>query len=676
MSRKLALLVSLLGALGCSSAPAQLLVSIDTDLVTDREPPVAGDAVLRSVRVTVCDGDCDRSEVPRVVRQWAVSRSGASGRVTLPFSFGVAPANPSMLGSVDIRVDALRRADDSVAPEDILFSARRQMTFERGTLRVPIFLAGACVGQVCPAGTTCDRGGECVPLGGPVDAGVSDAGADLDAALPDVGSDAGVDAGPACALIAERGVNAGAVTAVTIAADGSELSGGLGTSAFSWDGQASSVPAYFVSSAGARNWTTFITYDPARRGPWGNITQIVQHGDVIYVTGVAAEAWSIRGNGITLNMAESVVGRDTSMVSSQHHGVVMLALNAANGEPLWAHVMKRLGATEFVGGLAASDAGVWVVTRGFGGTLGAFELDRAPLSASVLRRGTASGLSYLAHFNPAGTLLSLQRFDGGVSDIDVAAVDDDVIVSLEGIFASMPLAGLSAAPPVGHEMVMARIDGSGVSRWTSSVDCIDGGWRLGSGSGSSALAIGGDEAFVGFAATTPSTTPATASCRALSIHADGMMNTVMRTPSSAWLGMLSFDVSTGAWADSFWSAAVNGSPLAVVAGMDADEMGVVATGFFGVGGANFGLGMTHAGQDRGTGSDGFVLALAHDLTPQFSMLLGSASAGSGLDDYGESVALSVGGIHVAVGMSDSQTFCDGARTVSGGGRLLRFGRPR
>lgn len=657
----LVLLSTSLPLVGCAEQPTQLLVTIESDLPTDQEPPILGDGVLRAVRVEVCEESCTDPRAPRDERRWTIGRRADQAQHALPISFGVAPRDPARPGAVEIIAYALR---SSGTTEDVLFSTARTIAFTAGRrVPVPLFLAAGCRSRSCPTGTTCGPDGECIASGG--DAGVAPDDASASDARVDV--DAGTGCGPSApgglgtpTLEGERGVTSGAVTAVSFAPDQSTLTGGLGTSAFDWDGAHTAVPAYFVSrrgTAGTPSWTTFITYDPDRRSPWASVAQIVEQDGVVYVAAQNAEAWTVG----TLTIPEHVPG---SATSSLRVGTLVLALDATTGEPIWAHRFKTTGVTEFVGGLANDETGVWLASRGFGGTFGSFQVDG---TTRTVDRGDGSGRLHLVHLSPSGDVLDVHGF-GGAADFDVASVGaGEVLVSF---FAATTVTGLSPAPPAGA-IIVARLDASGSASWSSSIDCSAGSWELMTAGRAGRLSVSGSRVFAGFAAITPRST---SSCTELTVTpSTSAAQHIARTGAAASVGLVALDLCAGGWSGAVWSASVNGSPLAAFTSLASDARGVVATGYFGAGGANLGLGFL-PGLEVGRGTDGFFVVLDRDLMPSSGLLLGGTNVGPfAPDDGGEGVALGRDAIELATAMSGDQTV--GGITVHQGGRVLRHTLP-
>ena len=705
--RRMGWVVGALGLVlaGCANETGQLLVRVDSNLLTDQEPAVPGDVVLRAVNVLVCEGSCDEPLAPRVRRHWSVTRASRDGAVSLPFSFGIAPREPDLLGTLDIRVSAMRSVDPDAPEADMLFSTRRLVSFIRGrSVPVPIFLAAGCLVATCPEGTTCDDSGQCVgaPDAGMLDAGTDEADtgldvgfrldADLDAGVDasfdvgvDVGSDAGNDVGPgvdawSCmhdplgafstpiTITAQRGVDPGSVSAIALATDGGELVAGRGASptGFTWEGVTATAPSYFVSrstEAGVPMWTTLIGYDPTRRHSIGGIARVAHQGDIVYVVGTAAEEWVVVGAGVTRTILEPVSGGTAT--DSAQVGVMVLALDATTGAPLWARTLKTRGVTEFVGGIAVDESGIWVATRGFGGTVGEFNVDRLVRN---LDRGVLDGRAHLAHLAPDGLVLSVHGFGGPTTyfrDVDVAAVEGDVIVSFNGD--SLALDGISPMPAMGP-MIVARLRPTGASLWSTTLTCGAGTWRVQSGR----LAVHQGRTYVGATALPESTQCSTIRVRARDI---------VRTPGrpSAWLGVLPLDTCTGESLDgALWSSSINGFgaalPNVAINGLDADARGVVVTGYVGRGGGNLGLGLL-GGREvaAGSGTDGFLVVLGPTMSPRYTTFLGGTAAASNVDDGGENIALARDGIHLAVAMTGEQIF--GGFTIPAGGRILHFALP-
>ena len=126
---------------GCASAPTQLIVRVDSDLVVPTE--------LASVRVTTMfEGAVVRQlELP-------VSREASGTAHTLPFSFGVVPRGGDTSRDVRLVVEAL----DSLGVP--LVERTAVVGFLPGrTLLLPVFLARSCIAVRCANGFTCTRDG-------------------------------------------------------------------------------------------------------------------------------------------------------------------------------------------------------------------------------------------------------------------------------------------------------------------------------------------------------------------------------------------------------------------------------------------------------------------------------------------------------------------------------------
>lgn len=658
--RALLLLAPMFATAACTQT-SQLRVQIDSDLMADVEPPVAGDAVLRAVRVTVCDGSCDDASARRDERHWAISRRATAGRIALPFSFGLAPPEHDASRRVELRVAALRSAHDGAGASDVLFETRRLLGFQPGrTVDVPIFLAAGCVGLACPAGTTCGADGECVGIEEPLDGGVPmDAG--FVCTTPPGGDAGGFPGSPE--LRSDRGLApGGSVTALAIGEEpGTVLVGGFSTTAFTWEGTSSPAGAYFVSrmrNAGGAAWTTLISYGGERLF-LSHVNRLVERDGRVYGVGLIGEQW-------TLGSLVAEQPNTGSASDSRRVGVAVFALDGSDGAPLWIHTLKHPDVTDWASGIAVDETGLWVAWHAFGGAVGAtIEMDRAGLSASVDRRGVlGEGRAHLAHFTPEGVLDSIHGVQGRfIHDADVVALGDgDVVFAVVG--ALEDLEGIAPAPPGGlaePDIAIARLAPSGEARWASRVSCASGEWdpwtgRLSASAGRVWLAW---------------STEASSPCAEVRVtERSGASISAMRAPSSAMLGAVALTACEGAGIDgTFWSASVNANPFAAVTGLSSDARGAVFGGYFGVGGANLGGGMLSA-RDVGTGTDSFVVAIGQDGEHEFSALLGGTGAGTTVDDGVESLVVDGDALHVALAQSAMQPFRGG--TIAPGGRLLRF----
>jgi hypothetical protein len=693
-------------ACGCSSTPSQLLVRLDSDLATDREPPVEGDLVLRAVRVLVCEESCDRAAAPRDERLWAVTRVDTAGRVRLPASFGVAPREGAASGTVEIVVEALRRSEPG-ASEALLFSTRRWARVESGRRTdVSIFLSAGCLSADCGPGETCDDAGECVPhevpdAGVPADAGL-DAATVLDAqsfdapeldapsapdaplapdaptldapaldapALDAPALDAGADASVICApapgpgpsvpsASSEMGLSSGGISAATRTRDGSLLVAGSSRSAFVWAGASSPGPAFFVSRlgvAGTPSWTTFFSFDPARSSSYSSITRVLEEGDRVYIAGQAPEAWTSG----TLVIPEVVTGSPTD---SRRFTPRLVGLDASTGAPLWAHTFKRLGTTEFATSLAADADGVWMTTRGFG-SAGTFLLDGR---ADTVDRGTDVAYAHLVQVSPGGAVRFVHGIGGAsVADARVATLDGDAIVLVSGGFdATTPIAGLDA---LDGEIVLARLDASGAVVWRAAIDCTVGDWSV----GSSAMAVAHGRVWLGWGASTPSSAE---TCTALTVRGEGASPVIARaSPARGWLGALSLDACDGArTSDPIWLGTVSSSAFFGLSNLSASARGIAVGGFLSRGGADLGGG-TVAGRETGSGTDGFVALLGYDARPVFTWITGASESRTYPDDFVDDLILGTDRLEVVGTWSGAQTL--GSLDIAAGGRLVELELP-
>lgn len=214
-------LVAVIGA-ACTVGPTQLVVVVSTDVPSG----------YTCVRAEVNEIDGPNGPTDRAFQ--------TPGEVSLPFSFGIAPADPRSTARVEIAVE-LRddRCEARVVGEarPLVRRVVRTRYLPEQSLRVPVFLGARCVTQVCADGLTCDpASGSCVPItetdpatltraipGRELEEPATDAGLDaitidaagLDAAGPDASAiDAGArdtgtprdtalpDAGPTCATVA------------------------------------------------------------------------------------------------------------------------------------------------------------------------------------------------------------------------------------------------------------------------------------------------------------------------------------------------------------------------------------------------------------------------------------------------------------------------------------------
>lgn len=177
---RIALIFAVVLSVGCTGAPTELRLEVDSDL------PVPGE--LARVRVTV-----DARTLGGRIQQREISLASAN---ELPLRFPIVHAG-GPLGPLAIRVTGLSDTE-IVAGQDM------SLSFIAGrSVLVPVELSSACRDVRCPMGHVC-ADGICVPTT------VDDAGAGvMDAAMPDAGPgtampDAGpVDAGGACPAVRE-----------------------------------------------------------------------------------------------------------------------------------------------------------------------------------------------------------------------------------------------------------------------------------------------------------------------------------------------------------------------------------------------------------------------------------------------------------------------------------------
>lgn len=128
---------------GCADdIRGQLVVVVASDMRVPSELDEVGVRVIGPLESRALD------------REYPLDGSGA---VSLPISFGVAPAGGDPDRIVTIEVDARRGGT-------VLFTVRHRTRFVDGEVRqLVIFLSGACVGAApCPDDTTCEVG-QCLP---------------------------------------------------------------------------------------------------------------------------------------------------------------------------------------------------------------------------------------------------------------------------------------------------------------------------------------------------------------------------------------------------------------------------------------------------------------------------------------------------------------------------------
>ncbi|MBN8614361.1 MAG: hypothetical protein J0L92_27420 [Deltaproteobacteria bacterium] len=711
--RLLVILCLVLGASACASTPTQLVVHVGSDLPTDVEPPVAGDRVLRAVRVEVCEPSCDRADAPRVERRWTVGRreDAAQGRVLLPFSFGVAPHDPASPARVEIRVEALRRVSDSVGPDDVLFATRRITAFSPGRkIDVSIFLSAGCLGTACPEGTACDDEGQCVPIEG-LDAGPASLDASLDAGLdasPTIAEDAGIDASiatdahvldaievgsdapvrdagrdanadapcvlppsemPPTTLTAEatQGINGGWVRAVAEGAPGVRLaSGQYNGSFFTWDGASSPGPTHFVSRVdGDARWTVFPRLGGAVDGI-ERIDQLAEHDGVVYAAGYRTNAWSFAADGVPLSLS-APLETDLSLRSA----ITVIALDAGTGRPLWARTIETDGGGDYLGGMVVDDAGIllaWRTAASSTSTIAALRVDGV---VRAIDRGPADGRIRVARLDHAGTVQWIHAIGGAVfTSVDLAPTEDGAIL---GLFVSRLMdgstgfVGLEPPPPFGH-VVLIRLDSDGAPLWSTAVRCADEG-ALSARSGAITEANG--RVYAAFLATTPSLT---SECGSLAIGPGAASDPVLAREESGPVWFSTFGLATcdGELAvDQLFSASVMDVPSSAIGDISADARSVAVTGHAGYGGFVMGT-SSFAGIDRGPGTDGFLAILTPDLDRRFFLVLGTPESTRAIgDDYGAALARIDDTLHL--GMAAGGMIVLDGTTIPGGANLVRFG---
>lgn len=651
----LAVLASL-GAFGCSPETSQLLVVIDTNLATDVEPPVEGDAVLRSVHVEVCDESCEGTASPRTERSWAVTRGAEPARVGLPFSFGVAPFEDDATRRVEIRVEARRRVEEG-GGEAPLFEVRRRLMFQAGrTVEVPIFLSAACLGVSCPDGYTCNAVGECEPEDvTPID----DAGVVNDAGATDAGP--GVDGGcevspPAESLplmevdqAASLGTSATTSSSVTALADGPD--GSLFVAVR--DGAALSVRR--LGSDASEAWSREI----ATSGPglwFGQVTDLAAHDGSVYAVGTIGETWSI--GSLTADAPEPSLG----FSDSRRHGVVVFALNALDGSPRWAHVLKWKGVTEVSSGLVVDGGGVVVASYAIGGTVETLELDGETSTAPI--RGAAAARASVFRFSHDGALRSVL----GVTD--EAPANSLAIAAAGGGDLLLALAtertraiGIDPTLPQGS-LLVARLAPDDTPIWARSLSCATSSRSF----RSVEVDVAGQRAWLAFSSDTGST------CGPMRVERAGSSTSFTQSiTGDGFLASLALVACSGdPVPDSVWSAEPDNSPFLAVGSVAADARGLVITGVVGSGGADFGGGVI-AGLDTGDGTDGFLVGIEPTGEHVFSNLFGGQTDGLGPDDAVDAVVLRASRLYAGGGFTGS-TQVDGV-SVPAGPVLLAYTRP-
>lgn len=135
-------------ATSCSRPASQLVVVVESDV------PVTE---IGCVDVTV-----QRLDEPERVttRRFHVTADGEP-QVAIPFSLGVVPPDGHASRRVEVRAEAFRLEGSACATAPLVSRIARTGFLPEQTLRLPLFLARACVGIECGADSTCD-GGECV----------------------------------------------------------------------------------------------------------------------------------------------------------------------------------------------------------------------------------------------------------------------------------------------------------------------------------------------------------------------------------------------------------------------------------------------------------------------------------------------------------------------------------
>lgn len=171
-----ALLVS-----GCRSDRTQIVVVVDTDFAVPSR--------LGSLRVIVGDPADPSSRVQAISLKGAAASGCADaprgGSYCVPLSFLVVPSDGRAANQpVQVTIEGVAGDDALRSPALLRRSAR--LPFASGqTLRLPMFLASACEGVICPTDYTCGEQARCVPIDDPPGVAAIDprTGAALDASV-------------------------------------------------------------------------------------------------------------------------------------------------------------------------------------------------------------------------------------------------------------------------------------------------------------------------------------------------------------------------------------------------------------------------------------------------------------------------------------------------------------
>ena len=143
--------VSMFAIAACSKSPTEILVTVNSDF-----PIPAG-----LDRIVVQSYDTSGASVSLQTFPLRASTSAAvNGVYTLPISFAVVPQSGDIARHAILEVKGYQGTVSAAVVD-----RKAIMAFEDGKkLNLAIFLAEACVGVTCSGDTTCDVGGQCVPI--------------------------------------------------------------------------------------------------------------------------------------------------------------------------------------------------------------------------------------------------------------------------------------------------------------------------------------------------------------------------------------------------------------------------------------------------------------------------------------------------------------------------------
>jgi len=480
-------------SLGCTRAPTQLVIVVDSDLPT---------ASLASVRTRVHAVDAVSSEAPRE-ESW-----GVPGEVVVPFSFGVVPPGGDGRRRVEIDVEAL----DSEGRVSVRRRVRTGFLPEQ-SLRLPVFLAASCTTELerCESLEQTCVDGICVSPDVPTesltpvtpgselaDASRADAGAraDTGTVLPDAGVTIPDLVVPVS--VSSFGPEA-TISAIAFGPDGDVYVGGSTSVAATFFGTAVQ-PGLVIArldSDGTPLWVRswLATDQPSIEAVHvGAIDSAVPVGggvSILLVLGKADET-----TGVTEATGGARTWSASGMVGSN---VFLAAVSAATGDLLDALVVDGAGdeaITSFGGPGAITQRGDGIMVEAHSASGGApftatsMTTRASSMLPSMVMGGRGRGLLFSTRFGtsfaaPSGRVTS--RSEGG----GVGLASDGRLVSGFGTGAAAGmvtyLGGVAAtdiASATGHFALHAiagltpALEADWVARVSIRVTSIAGGWPL------------------------------------------------------------------------------------------------------------------------------------------------------------------------------------------------------